>query len=84
MYLFKKAQDFSDCNKGKVALVKNVKVNDYDGKSLSTSVESSFEFDLLRYDSELIIANNNLKKWYNKNKNTDYFEFTNLSNSDNL
>jgi hypothetical protein len=65
-------------------LVKNVKVNDYDGKSLSTLIESSVDFDLVKYDSELVNAINNLRRWYKKNKNIDYYEFTNLSNSDNL
>jgi hypothetical protein len=47
-------------------LVKNVKVNDYDGKSLSTLIESSV--DLVKYDSELVNAINNLRRWYKKIK----------------
>jgi hypothetical protein len=65
-------------------LVKNVKVNDYDGMSLSTTVESSIDFELVKYVSDLVNAIKNLKLWYKNNKNTDYFEFANLSNSDNL
>ena len=56
-------------------MVKNVKVNDYDGKSLSTSVESSIDFELVKYESDLVNSIKNLKLWYKNNKNTDYFEF---------
>jgi hypothetical protein len=59
-------------------LVKNVKVNDYDGKSLSTSIKSSFDFELVKYESDLVNSIKNLKLWYKNNKNTDYFEFANL------
>jgi hypothetical protein len=65
-------------------LLKNVKVNDYDGKSISSSIESSIDFNLDKYDLDLLKAYGNLNNWFKKNKNMDFYDFNNLSNSDNL
>ena len=65
-------------------MLKNVKVNDYDGKSISSSIESSIDFNLEKYDLDLLKAYGNLNNWFKKNKNMDFYDFNNLSNSDNL
>ncbi len=65
-------------------MLKNVKVNDYDGKSISSSIESSIDFNLDKYDLDLLKAYGNLNNWFKKNKNMDFYDFNNLSNSDNL
>ncbi len=70
MFILKISQAVEFCqeNVAKIVLVKNVKVNDYDGKSLSTSIKSSFDIELVKYDSIMENTIKNIKSWFYKHQ----------------
>ena len=79
---FFKAHEINTDNQGQIVLIKNSKVTDFDGKSLTSNYESTFNFNFDNYDN-LNATKIKLRKWLKIN-NEDFSEIQNLSNTDNF
>ena len=72
--------------KGEICLLQNIKVNDYDGRTLTSNYETTIDYNLtsLLTFTYFVDKIKMLKKWYTNNNNKDYTEVPNMSNSDKL